>query len=168
MSQPYHYPMQLQRADMAALLPHRGAIFVCETLCIEGPHQFHGIARWPQDNAIIQGHFPGLPIVPGVMLIESMAQFAGAGLLAGDPYVKTLPEDSIGVLAAVRNCWFKQPVLPESAVEFFIQCRQVAPLLVQVSAVVKVEAVEVAKLEIALAYAPRTQLLSSGTAATAV
>jgi 3-hydroxyacyl-[acyl-carrier-protein] dehydratase len=96
MSQPYHYPMLLQRADMAALLPHRGAIFVCETLCIEGPHQFHGTARWPQDNAIIQGHFPGLPIVPGVMLIESMAQFAGAGLLAGDPYVKTLPEDSIG------------------------------------------------------------------------
>jgi 3-hydroxyacyl-[acyl-carrier-protein] dehydratase len=84
------------------------------------------------------------------------------GLLAGDPYVKTLPEDSIGVLAAVRNCWFKQPVLPESAVEFFIQCRQVAPLLVQVSAVVKVADADVAKLEIALAYAPRTQLLASG------
>ena len=159
MSADYHYPMLLAREDIAAILPHRGAIFVCEQLCIEGPHQFHGTARWPRDNAVIAGHFPGLPLVPGVMLIESMAQFAGAGLLAGDPYVKTLPEDSIGVLAAVRNCWFKQPVQPDCAVDFFIQCRQVAPLLVQVNAQVKVADADVAKLEIALAYAPRAQLL---------
>jgi 3-hydroxyacyl-[acyl-carrier-protein] dehydratase len=159
----YQYPIRLQRGDIEQVLPHRGAIFVCERLTIEGPHQFHGVASWPNDNAVIQGHFPGMPIVPGVMLIESMAQFAGAGLLAGDPYVKTLPQDSVGVLAAVRNCWFKQPVLPDQDVEFFIQCRQMAPLLVQVNARVKVAELEVAKLEIALAYAPREQLLATGT-----
>jgi len=154
----YHYPMRLQRSDIEQVLPHRGAIFVCRELQIEGPHHFRGIASWPRDNPIIQGHFPGLPLVPGVMLIESMAQFAGAGLLVGDPYLKTLPEDMVGVLAAVRNCWFKQPVSPETDVTFEINCRQVAPLLVQVSALVKVEDSEVAKLEIALAYTPRTQL----------
>jgi len=159
----YQYPIRLQRGDIEQVLPHRGAIFVCERLTIEGPHQFHGVASWPNDNAVIQGHFPGMPIVPGVMLIESMAQFAGAGLLAGDPYVKTLPQDSVGVLAAVRNCWFKQPVLPEQDVEFFILCRQMAPLLVQVNARVNVAELEVAKLEIALAYAPRKQLLATGT-----
>lgn len=154
----YQYPMRLQRGEIEQILPHRGSIFVCQQLTIEGPHQFHGVASWPLDNAVIQGHFPGMPIVPGVMLIESMAQFAGAGLLAGDPYVKTLPQDSVGVLAAVRNCWFKQAVLPGQQVEFFIQCRQMAPLLVQVNAQVKVAEQDVAKLEVALAYAPRMQL----------
>jgi len=156
----YHYPMRLEREELEQFLPHRGAIFACQRLIIEGPHQFKGVARWSLENPIIQGHFPGMPIVPGVMLIEAMAQLAGAGLLAGDPYVKTLPQDSVGVLAAVRNCWFKQPVLPESEVEFTIQCRQVAPLLVQVSAQVKAAEAEVAKLDIALAYAPRTQLFA--------
>ncbi|SMF25880.1 3-hydroxyacyl-ACP dehydratase FabZ family protein [Pseudogulbenkiania subflava] len=162
--QDYQYPMRLQRGDIEQILPHRGTIFVCQQLTIEGPHQFHGVASWPHDNAVIQGHFPGMPIVPGVMLIESMAQFAGAGLLAGDPYVKTLPQDSVGVLAAVRNCWFKQPVLPGHDVEFFIQCRQMAPLLVQVNAQVKVAEQEVAKLEVALAYAPRSQLQAASAA----
>jgi 3-hydroxyacyl-[acyl-carrier-protein] dehydratase len=160
----YHYPMHLQRGEIEQVLPHRGAIFVCRELTIEGPHKFHGVASWPRDNAVIQGHFPGMPIVPGVMLIESMAQFAGAGLLTGDPYVKTLPQDSIGVLAAVRNCWFKQPVLPDCDVDFFIQCRQMAPLLVQVNAQVKVGDSDVAKLEIALAYAPREQLQAASAA----
>lgn len=158
----YQYPMQLQRGDIELILPHRGAIFVCQRLTIEGPHQFHGVAHWPRDHAVIEGHFPGMPIVPGVLLIESMAQFAGAGLLAGDPYLKTLPENLVGVLAAVRNCWFKQPVLPEQDVEFFIQCRQMAPLMVQVHAQVKVAQQDVAKLEIALAYAPRMQLQAAG------
>lgn len=162
--QGYAYPMQLQRGDIEQLLPHRGAIFVCQRLTIEGPHQFHGTASWPHDHAVIEGHFPGMPIVPGVLLIETMAQLAGAGLLAGDPYVKTLPEDSVGVLAAVRNCWFKQPVLPGQQVEFAIQCRQMAPLLVQVSAQVKVAEQDVAKLEVALAYAPRSQLQAASSA----
>jgi 3-hydroxyacyl-[acyl-carrier-protein] dehydratase len=157
----YTYPMLLTRSDIESYLPHRGAIFVCRQLLIDGPHQFRGTASWPLDNAVIQGHFPGLPIVPGVMLIETMAQLAGAGLLAGDPYVKTLPQDSIGVLAAVRNCWFKQPVRPEDEVEFHIQCRQMAPLLVQVSAKVTVGESEAAKLEIALAYVPRDQMFVS-------
>lgn len=160
----YHYPMLLQRGDIEQVLPHRGAIFVCQQLHIAGPHHFHGVANWPRDNAIIQGHFPGLPLVPGVMLIEAMAQFAGAGLLVGDPYLKTLPEDMVGVLAAVRNCWFKQAVPPDTDVTFDISCRQVAPLLVQVSAQVKVADAEAAKLEIALAYTPRSQLPATAAA----
>jgi 3-hydroxyacyl-[acyl-carrier-protein] dehydratase len=154
------YPIRLDRQEIADLLPHRGDIFVCRSLVIEGPHQYSGVASWPLDNGVIRGHFPGLPLVPGVMLIETMAQLAGAGLLAGDPYVKTLPSESVGVLAAVRNCWFKNPVKPETEVTFSIKCRQMAPLLVQVSSQVSVDALEVARLEVAMAYVPRDQLFS--------
>ena len=156
----YNYPITLERDEIARLIPHRGDIFVCQQLFIEGPHSFRGIARWSRDNAIIAGHFPGMPVVPGVMLIESMAQLAGAGLLRGDPYVKSLGDDSVGVLAGVRNCWFKSPVLPDIDVEFHIQCRQMAPAVVQVNAQVKATDVEVAKLEVIIAYTPRNQLLA--------
>lgn len=159
MSEPsYRYPMTLDRAAISGILPHRGDIFACTALRIDGPHTFVGTAFWPADHGVIQGHFPGMPVVPGVLLIEAMAQLAGAGLLAGDPYVKTLPEDSLGVLAAVRNCWFKQPVKPDTEVSFQIQCRQMAPLLVQVSGQARVADSEAARLEITIAYAPRAQL----------
>lgn len=154
----YGYPITLDRHEIENLIPHRGDIFVCRGLIIDGPHDFRGIARWSRDNAIIAGHFPGMPVVPGVMLIEAMAQLAGAGLLRGDPYVKTLPGESVGVLAGVRNCWFKSPVLPGTDVEFHIHCRQMAPVVVQVNAVAKIADTEVAKMDVVIAYTPREQL----------
>lgn len=157
----YHYPIALDRTGIENLLPHRGAIFACERLRIDAHNQFSGVARWSSENIIIHGHFPGMPVVPGVLLIEAMAQLAGAGLLRGDPYTRTLPEQSVGVLASVRNCWFKSPVLPECDVDFQIQCRQLAPLAVQVSARVEVAAMEVASLSAVIAYVPREQMLAA-------
>lgn len=156
-----HYPFTLCRSAIEALLPHRGDIFVCQSLAIEGPHHFKGVARWPLDNVVIQGHFPGLSVVPGVLLIETMAQLAGAGLLAGDPYVKSLTGDFLGVLASVRKCIFRHPVLPQCDVEFAIQCRQMAPLAVQVASTVNVDKMEVAQLDILMVYTSRQQLMGA-------
>jgi 3-hydroxyacyl-[acyl-carrier-protein] dehydratase len=50
----------------------------------------------------LQGHFPGNPIMPGVLLIEAMAQ--AAGLL--------LPEGSSAVLAQIKDARFRRPVVP--------------------------------------------------------
>lgn len=155
------YPFTLDRPAIQALLPHRGDIFVGEHVLVEGPHHFKGVARWPLENGVIQGHFPGLPVVPGVLLIEAMAQLAGAGLLAGDPYVRSLTGDLVGVLASVRKCLFKRPVVPQTDVEFRIQCRQMAPMAVQVGATVHVNAAEVAQLDILMVYTARSQLMAA-------
>jgi 3-hydroxyacyl-[acyl-carrier-protein] dehydratase len=155
-----NYPFTLERPAIQALLPHRGDIFVCQRLVIQGPHVFHGTARWPVENVLIQSHFPGLPVVPGAFLIEATAQLAGAGLLAGDSYVKGLTGDLIGVIAAVRKCTFKQPVAAGEDVEFAIQCRQMAPMAVQIGATVRARAAEVAQLDILMVYTFRDQLIS--------
>ncbi|MDP2369861.1 3-hydroxyacyl-ACP dehydratase FabZ family protein [Rhodoferax sp.] len=156
-----HYPFALGRTEIEALLPHRGDIFVCQHLTVEGKHHFKGTARWPLANAVIQGHFPGLPVVPGVLLIEAMAQLAGAGLLAGDPYVRSLTGDLLGVLASVRKCLFKHPVQPERDVEFVMHCRQMAPTAVQVAASVTTGEIEVAQLDIVVVYTSRQQMMSA-------
>jgi 3-hydroxyacyl-[acyl-carrier-protein] dehydratase len=152
------YPFSLERPEIEKLLPHRGDIFVCRRLSVAGPHNFKGYAQWPIENTLIQGHFPGFHVVPGVLLIETMAQLAGAGMLAGDPYVRSLTGDLIGVLAAIRKCTFRQPVFPGCDVEFVIKCRQMAPLAVQVGAEVNVNSVGVAQLEVLMVYTSRQQL----------
>jgi 3-hydroxyacyl-[acyl-carrier-protein] dehydratase len=154
------YPFSLQRQAIENLLPHRGDIFACQHLVVHGPHNFTGRASWPLDNNVIRGHFPGLPVVPGVLLIEAMAQLAGAGLLSGDPYVRSLPGDKIGVLASIRRCAFTHPVAPQSIVEFEIRCRQMGPLAVQVSAKAHVSNTAVAELETLMAYTDKSRLLA--------
>src|SRR5690606_17582743 len=63
------FPFTLDRQAIEQLLPHRGPIFACQQLIATGPRRYTAIAHWPLDNAVVQGHFPGYPLVPGVMLI---------------------------------------------------------------------------------------------------
>jgi 3-hydroxyacyl-[acyl-carrier-protein] dehydratase len=158
MTQPIpEFPFTLDRQAIERLLPHRGPIFVCKQLIAKGPRSYTAIANWPLDNAVVQGHFPGLPLVPGVLLIETVTQLAGAGLLSADSYVQSLPGERLGVLASVRRCAFKRPVLPEQDVTFEISCRQIGADAVQVTAQAFVENVEVAQLETLMVYTDKTQ-----------
>lgn len=152
------FPFTLDRQAIEQLLPHRGPIFACKQLIAKAPRSYTATAHWPLDNALIQGHFPGYPLVPGVMLIEAVTQLAGAGLLSADEYVQSLPGKRIGVLASVRRCAFKRPVLPAQDVTFEITCRQIGADAVQVSAQALVEGVEVAQLETLMAYVDTNQL----------
>ena len=152
------FPFTLDRQAIEQILPHRGPIFACRKLLVRGPRVYTATANWPLDNAVIQGHFPGYPLVPGVLLIEAVTQLAGAGLLSADAYVQSLPGDRIGVLASVRRCSFKRPVLPEQDVTFEITCRQIGVEAVQILAQALVEGQEVAQLETLMVYADRTQL----------
>lgn len=162
MTQPIpEFPFTLDHKAIEKLLPHRGPIFACKQLIARGPRVYTAIANWSLDNAMIQGHFPGYPLVPGVMLIESVTQLAGAGLLSADPYVQSLPSERIGVLASVRRCAFKRPVLPEQDVTFEITCRQIGADAVQIVAQALVQGIEVAQLETLMAYADKTQLSAS-------
>jgi len=156
-----NFPFTLDREAIEHLLPHRGPIVACKQLIAHSQRVFTGTACWALDNAVIQGHFPGHPIVPGVMLIETATQLAGAGLMAADAHLQSMAKDRIGVLASVQSCAFKRPVLPEQDVIFEIGCRQIGGAAVKVTAQVLVGDVEVAQLETLIIYADRAHFSAS-------
>jgi 3-hydroxyacyl-[acyl-carrier-protein] dehydratase len=59
----------------------------------------------------LQGHFPGNPLMPGVLLVEAMAQTAGL----------LLPDGSAAVLAQIRDARFRRPVVPGDQVRIEVE-----------------------------------------------
>ena len=67
----------------AELLPHRPPfLFVDRLIAADETGAVGEYTYTEEKNDFFRGHFPGNPIVPGVVLVESMAQVAGAGIVA--------------------------------------------------------------------------------------
>lgn len=105
--------------DILKLLPHRYPfLLVDKVTAIRGDESCIGIKNVTANEPFFQGHFPNRPVMPGVLLIEAMAQTAGAiCALARGP---TAPPISVFFLT-VDKAKFRRPVVPGDIVEFHMQ-----------------------------------------------
>jgi 3-hydroxyacyl-[acyl-carrier-protein] dehydratase len=100
--------VKLDRSAIEALIPHREPFLLIDRITelepgvrAVGEHDFDG-TEWYQ-----QGHFPGNPIVPGVILVESMAQTAVVMAMSMPEY-----RDGLGLFAGIEEMRFKRIVKP--------------------------------------------------------
>ena len=96
--------------DIKDLLPQREPFLFVDRLVSRDEGSGVGEYTFSEEkNAFFKGHFPGNPIVPGVILVESMAQVCIASLVSGGAYGDVPPAF---YLAAVENVRFLRPVRP--------------------------------------------------------
>lgn len=158
MSEALVYPIELDAAGIHALLPHRGEMQLVQSLTVLDHDHFQARACWSADSAVLRGHFPGLPLVPGVMLVELVAQVAGAGMRAGSPVARRLEGEYVGLLAGIRKCSFKRPVRPGEVVEVDLRTRPMSETAAAVSAQLTIGGAEAAQVEILVINTPRAAL----------
>jgi len=68
----------MNRDEIMTVLPHRGPMLLLDSMALDSEGVCHASYRVPEDPFYCQGHFPGNPIVPGVILCEIMAQACSA------------------------------------------------------------------------------------------
>lgn len=93
------------------LLPHRYPfLLVDRVLAFEPGVSLLGIKNVTCNEPFFQGHFPEKPVMPGVLILEALAQ--ATGLLAFNTENRGAERDSLYYLVGIDNARFKQPVIP--------------------------------------------------------
>ena len=101
--------MILDSVGIQKILPHRYPfLFVDAVLEIDPGKRIVSVKNVSVNEGFFQGHFPGKPILPGVLIIEAMAQTGGILLLSEVPE----KEQKLFYLAAVDESRFRRPVVP--------------------------------------------------------
>ena len=104
--------------DILKYLPHREPfLFVDEVLEINKGSDIHAIKRLTGDEDYFRGHFPDNPVMPGVIIIEALAQ--ASGILGFQTMDKTPEEGSIYVFAGVDRVRFRRRVGPGDDIHLY-------------------------------------------------
>ena len=105
--------MELNIDQIEALLPHRYPFLLVDKITDCQPGQSaRGIKCVTANEPFFQGHFPGYKVMPGVLIIEALAQVGAVAILS-------LPENrgKIALFGGVKNARFKRQVIPGDVLE---------------------------------------------------
>jgi 3-hydroxyacyl-[acyl-carrier-protein] dehydratase len=116
MDQPQDRTVTLEIQDIIRLLPHRYPfLLVDRILNVDGDSSCIGIKNVTVNEPFFPGHFPARPVMPGVLLIEGMAQTAGA--ICTLSRMDKKPPKSV-LFLTVDKAKFRRPVVPGDVVEY--------------------------------------------------
>jgi 3-hydroxyacyl-[acyl-carrier-protein] dehydratase len=90
------------------ILPHRYPMLLVDRIVELEAGRIVGIKNVTANEPFFVGHFPDFPVMPGVLIIEAMAQVAGVLVLKGIPDRKS----KVVLLASIDNAKFRRPVVP--------------------------------------------------------
>ena len=110
--------MLMEKDEIKKYLPHREPfLFIDGVVEIIENETIHAKKLISEDEYFLEGHFPGNPIFPGVIIIEALGQ--ASGILGFTTMKKTPEEGSIYVLAGVDKVRFRRRVRPGDTIDLY-------------------------------------------------
>ena len=105
------------KSQIKKILPHRAPFLFIDEINELGDEYIIGTKHVCEDEYYFKGHFPGAPVMPGVLQLETMAQAGGVLILST---VKN-PEDYLTYFLKIDNAKFKNKVVPNEKIIFHLK-----------------------------------------------
>lgn len=132
--------------EIMKVLPHRYPFLLIDRILeIEGKKRIVGLKNVTINEPFFQGHFPGHPIMPGVLIIEAMAQVGGMLLMGSLEEA----EQKVVYFMSLDNVRFRKPVKPGDQIRFELDVIQIRGAVCKMRGVAKVDGELVAEAEMA-------------------
>jgi 3-hydroxyacyl-[acyl-carrier-protein] dehydratase len=147
--------LPLEAADIMRILPHRYPFLLVDRIVeLEPGKRAVGIKNVTANEPQFTGHFPGRPIMPGVLMVEALAQTAGVAVLSLDEY-----RGKLGLFAGIDDCRFRRLVQPGDTLLLKVEVEKLRGMFGRVRAVASVDG-EVAVEGTLSIIIPRDQSMS--------
>jgi len=147
--------------DIMKLLPHRYPFLLVDRVMEVSEKGGWGYKNVTMNDEFFLGHFPGQPIMPGVLIIEGMAQCAGfVGLTLLKKQAEEKGEeyrDKLILFMGVNNAKFRKPVLPGDRLEYHVEIIKFGGRIGKFQGYAKVDGEVVAEAEMMAMITDRDQ-----------
>src|SRR5580698_8506710 len=137
--------------EIRDILPHRFPMLLVDRILEMTTDRVVGIKNVTINEPFFSGHFPDFPVMPGVMIIEAMAQVAGILVLSSIPERKT----KLVLLAAINEAKFRRPVVPGDQLRIEMKVIKRKATIAKMNGVATVNGVVVAEAEMMCKLADR-------------
>jgi len=137
--------------EIRDILPHRYPFLLVDRIEELEPERIVGIKNVTANEPFFTGHFPDYPVMPGVLIVEAMAQVAGVLVL------NTIPDrkNKLVLLAGVDSAKFRKPVRPGDQLRIEMKLLKRKATLAKMSGTATVNGVLVAEAEMFCVLADR-------------
>ena len=104
--------------EIKKLIPHRKPfLFIEKCKILERGKIGESFKTFDESEYFFEGHFPNNPIVPGVVIVEAMAQTAG--VVVSENYINN--KDQLVLFMSINKAKFRKPVLPNYKIKFYVE-----------------------------------------------
>jgi len=143
--------------EIREYLPHRYPFLLVDRIVEIEPERIVGIKNVTANEPFFTGHFPDFPVMPGVLIVEAMAQAAGVLVLKSveDRHKKLV------LLVAIENARFRRPVVPGDTLRMEMKVIKRKASVAKMAGTATVDGVVVAEVEVMCKLADKEEKLAA-------
>jgi 3-hydroxyacyl-[acyl-carrier-protein] dehydratase len=146
--------LPLGAAEIRDLIPHRYPFLLVDRIDeLEPGVRAVGIKNVTQNEPFFQGHFPDYPVMPGVLIIEAMAQVGAVGVMAGGEH-----KEKLALFAGIDGVRFRRQVLPGDVLRMEVRIERLKGRVGRGRGRAEVGGERVCEAELMFAFAERREV----------